>query len=126
MRLRDDKRQKTQPEQLGLAFAPVLWGEAPKASAEGTESSMAKRAHESPADIERLMEEVCERGNCQQALKRVKANKGSAGVDGMTVQRVAGLPQAALASHPGTAAEGDLQAAAGTGESRSTSRMAAG
>ena len=32
------------------------------------------------------MEEVCERENCKQALKRVKANKGSPGVDSMTVQ----------------------------------------
>ncbi|MBI2681952.1 MAG: group II intron reverse transcriptase/maturase [Acidobacteriales bacterium] len=31
------------------------------------------------------MEEVCERENCEQAWKQVKANKGSAGVDGMTV-----------------------------------------
>src|ERR1035437_8011002 len=35
-----------------------------------------------------LMEEVCGRENCKQALKRVKANKGSAGVDGMTVQQL--------------------------------------
>ena len=34
------------------------------------------------------MEEVCERENCKQALKRVKANQGSAGVDGMTVQQL--------------------------------------
>jgi RNA-directed DNA polymerase len=34
------------------------------------------------------MEEVCERGNCKRALARVKANKGSAGVDGMTVQQL--------------------------------------
>jgi RNA-directed DNA polymerase len=33
---------------------------------------------------EQLMEEVCGRENCKQALARVKANKGSAGVDGMT------------------------------------------
>jgi RNA-directed DNA polymerase len=32
------------------------------------------------------MEEVCERENLKQALKRVKANKGAPGVDGMTVQ----------------------------------------
>jgi RNA-directed DNA polymerase len=32
------------------------------------------------------MEEVCERGNLQRALKRVKANKGAPGVDGMRVQ----------------------------------------
>jgi RNA-directed DNA polymerase len=31
------------------------------------------------------MEEVCERDNLKEALRRVKANKGSAGVDGMTV-----------------------------------------
>jgi RNA-directed DNA polymerase len=31
------------------------------------------------------MEEVCERSNCLQALKRVKSNKGSAGIDGMRV-----------------------------------------
>jgi RNA-directed DNA polymerase len=34
------------------------------------------------------MEEVCGRKNCQQALARVKSNKGSAGVDGMTVEQL--------------------------------------
>jgi len=34
------------------------------------------------------MEEVCERENCKQALARVNANKGSAGVDGMTVNEL--------------------------------------
>ena len=41
---------------------------------------------ESPSACDRLMEEVCERDNLKQALKRVKANKGAPGVDGMTVQ----------------------------------------
>ena len=41
---------------------------------------------ESPSACDRLMEEVCERENLKQALKRVKANKGAPGVDGMTVQ----------------------------------------
>jgi len=54
----------------------------------GLEPPMAKRECESPADTEALMEEVCERENCQQALRRVKANKGSPGVDGMTVQEL--------------------------------------
>jgi len=31
------------------------------------------------------MEEICERDNLKEALRRVKANKGSPGVDGMTV-----------------------------------------
>jgi RNA-directed DNA polymerase len=57
-------------------------------SAEGTETLAAKRGTESPAISEQLMEEVCERENCKQALARVKANKGSAGVDGMTVQQL--------------------------------------
>jgi retron-type reverse transcriptase len=34
------------------------------------------------------MEEVCELENCKQALQRVKANKGSPGVDGMTVNEL--------------------------------------
>ena len=39
---------------------------------------------------EQLMEEVIERENLKGALKRVKANKGSPGVDGMTVHELAG------------------------------------
>ena len=57
----------------------------------GTESFMAKRKAESPAIGEQLMEEVCEGENCKRALARVKANKGSAGVDGMTVQQLPGF-----------------------------------
>src|SRR4051812_10485142 len=63
-------------------------GEARKGLLEGTESSGGKRGMESPAIGEQLMEEVCGRENCKQALKRVKANKGSAGVEGMTVQQL--------------------------------------
>src|ERR1700746_2181924 len=36
------------------------------------------------------MEEVCERENCWQAYKRVKANKGSPGIDGMKVGEFSG------------------------------------
>ena len=81
----DDKRQKNQ---LVLAFMEEDRGEAPKGLRKGTESSAGKRGIESPAIAEQLMEEVCGRENCKQALKRVKANKGSAGVDGMTVQQL--------------------------------------
>src|SRR5262249_2386303 len=35
------------------------------------------------------MEEVCERRNLQQALRRVQTNKGSPGIDGMTVDDLA-------------------------------------
>jgi RNA-directed DNA polymerase len=77
------KRQKTQ---LRLAFDQEGRSEAPRASDEGSEMRAAKRVSESPAsNDEQLMEQVCERDNCLQALKRVKSNKGSAGIDGMTV-----------------------------------------
>jgi RNA-directed DNA polymerase len=80
-----DERQKNQ---LELAFLDESRSEAPRVSEEGTESPAAKRRTESPAIGEQLMEEVCERENCKQALARVKANKGRAGVDGMTVQQL--------------------------------------
>src|SRR5918911_5393069 len=80
-----DRRQKNQ---LELAFTDESRSEAPTISGEGTESLAAKRGTESPAIGEQLMEEVCERENCKQALARVKANKGSAGVDGMTVHEL--------------------------------------
>ena len=87
-----DKRQKNQL-QMVLAFPDESRSEVPRVSkpvtrGEGTEAAMAKRGTESPAREQQLMEEVCERENCKQALARVKANKGSAGVDGMTVQQL--------------------------------------
>jgi RNA-directed DNA polymerase len=80
-----DKRQNNQ---LQLAFLEEYRGEAPKGLRAGTETLAAKRTDESPAIDEQTIEEVCERENCKQALKRVKANKGSPGVDGMTVQEL--------------------------------------
>ena len=80
-----DKRQKTR--QMMLAFSEESRGEAPSASGGGSESLAVKRQTESPApSTERLMEEVAERENLNAAYKRVKANGGSPGIDGMTVQ----------------------------------------
>lgn len=80
-----DKRQKNQ---LELAFTEMSRSEAPRDSAEGTEALMAKREAESMAISKPLMEVACERRNCKQALARVKRNKGSAGIDGMTVEQL--------------------------------------
>src|SRR5260370_27354006 len=80
-----DKRQN---HQLVLAFAERSRSEAPRGSEEGTETLAAQREAESPAGIEPLMEAVCERSNCKQALARVKRNKGSAGIDGMSVEQL--------------------------------------
>src|SRR6516225_6276350 len=82
-----DKRQKNQ---LVLAFTEEGRSETPRTSQEGTESPTAKCETERPARREQLMEEVCERGNCWQAYKRVKANKGSPGIDGMKVGELSG------------------------------------
>src|SRR5438270_6948041 len=70
---------------MQLDFSSALTGEAREAGREETESSGAMNGTENPASTNRLMEEVCERENLKAALQRVKANKGSPGVDGMTV-----------------------------------------
>jgi RNA-directed DNA polymerase len=71
--------------QTELNFSSTPAGEARKAGREETESLSTANDPKSPASTNRLMEEVCERENLKEALRRVKANKGSAGVDGMTV-----------------------------------------
>jgi RNA-directed DNA polymerase len=82
MSLKDDKQQNIQIE---LDFSSALTGEAREAGREETESPGVTNGPESPARTDRLMEEVCERENLKEALRQVKANKGSPGVDGMTV-----------------------------------------
>jgi hypothetical protein len=82
MSLKDDTQQNIQT-QLDFSSGPT--GEARQVGGRETESSRTTNGSESPARTDRLMEEVCERENLKQALRQVKANKGSAGVDGMTV-----------------------------------------
>jgi RNA-directed DNA polymerase len=85
MDLKNDKRQNIQRE---LDFSPSSAGEAREAGREETESLLVAHDVESPAQTNRLMEEVCERDNLKEALRRVKANKGSAGIDRMTVDQL--------------------------------------
>src|SRR5262249_29309335 len=85
MSLTDDTQQNIQPR---LDCTPALTGEAREAGRAGTEPPEAINGLESPASTDRLMEEVCERENLKEALRRVKANKGSAGVDGMSIGRL--------------------------------------
>ena len=82
MNLKDDKQQNIQIE---LDFSSALTGEAREAGREETESSGAMNGTENPASTNRLMEEVCERENLKAAMRRVRANRGSPGVDGITV-----------------------------------------
>jgi RNA-directed DNA polymerase len=78
-------RAQRQKNQLVLAFGEVGRSEAPSPAQEGTEAQVAKCGAESRAPEEQWMERICQRENLWQALKRVKANGGSPGVDGMTV-----------------------------------------
>src|SRR5499427_3658194 len=84
MTLKSDKRQNTQRE---LDFSSSRAGEACRTGREEIESLSTWCDTESPASTNRLMEEVCERGNLKEALRQVKGNKGSAGVDGITVNQ---------------------------------------
>ncbi len=76
--------------QLVLAFPVDGGGEAPEATGEGTEPHTAGRRDESPTTDEQWMERACERSNCKRALARVRGNRGSPGVDGMTVDDLPG------------------------------------
>src|ERR1700745_1326756 len=76
------RRQKIQ---YSLALEPGDQGETLVSGYEGTEPFVAKPTSESSASAEQLMEEVCDRANLVRAWKRVRSNKGSPGVDGMTI-----------------------------------------
>src|SRR5438128_6900724 len=87
MHLEDDKRLNLQ---LRLDFSSVPTGEARQAGRGDIESPSAVSEPERLANTRRIMEEVCERANLKEALRQVRSNKGSAGVDGMTVDQLGG------------------------------------
>src|SRR5207237_8589333 len=91
MQLRNDMRQKNTQKTLDFNSTPT--GEARAAGGEATESFPAMHAPENPASTNQLMEEICERENLKRALQRVKANKGSPGIDGKTVEELHGYLQ---------------------------------
>lgn len=83
MSLGDARRQKAAKQ----AELPLKRrGEAPRVQRSGEASTAANGNGGSGND--RLMEEVVARGNVKVALKRVRQNKGSPGVDGMTVDEL--------------------------------------
>jgi RNA-directed DNA polymerase len=91
MRLRSVRHQKT--GQLELSFGTK--GEAPTAERSGETPTASNENERSGITTDFLMEEVVQRSNAAMALRRVRKNKGSPGIDGMTVQE---LP-AYLAEH---------------------------
>jgi RNA-directed DNA polymerase len=63
------------------------WGAEVKPQGPGARAELpvAKPLAETPMFGETVMEVICERSNLQAALRQVRANRGSPGVDGMTV-----------------------------------------
>src|SRR5229473_2362606 len=85
MNLESDKRLNIQ---LRLDFSSTPTGEARQARREDIESLPVASEPERPANTSRIMEEICERANLKEALRQVRGNKGSAGVDRMTVDQL--------------------------------------
>src|SRR6478752_982286 len=85
MNLESDKRLNIQ-SRLDFPSAPT--GEARQAGREDIESLSVVSEPERPANTSRILEDVCERANLKEALRQVKGNKGSAGVDRMTVDQL--------------------------------------
>jgi len=77
-----------QPKTMGICDASKE-GEARRDESTGIELFMAGKMNESQEVTTRLMEKVCEPKNLLEALRRVKANGGSCGADGMTTEQLA-------------------------------------
>jgi RNA-directed DNA polymerase len=89
--LESEMRQKSGPPELPLEGR----GEAPRAKRSGEARPATHESERSGTYDEKLLELVVEWSNVEAALRRVKRNKGSPGIDGMTVEE---LP-AYLAAH---------------------------
>jgi len=83
----DVSLEGAKPQMTGQLELP-LWGrgEAPRAQRSEEAPTAANETERSGTSD--LMELVCERQNLQAALKRVRKNKGSPGIDGMTVEEL--------------------------------------
>lgn len=81
--------QTKQPKnQQQLAFTDDSRSEAPRAAGGGVEGRVTSCATESLDENARQMEDICREANVKGAARKVIANKGSAGVDGMTVDKL--------------------------------------
>src|SRR5712672_1924443 len=85
MNLESDKRLNIQ---LRLDFSSAPTGEARQAGREDIESLSVISEPERPANTCHIMEDACERANLKEALRQVRGNKGSAGIDRMTVDQL--------------------------------------
>ena len=110
MNLESDKRLNIQ---LRLDFSSMPTGEARQAGRGDIESLSVVSEPERPANTSRIMEEICERGNLKEALRQVRGNKGSAGIDRMTVDQLGDYLKQHWTGHSGAIAERDLRTETG-------------
>jgi retron-type reverse transcriptase len=82
--LESETHQKSEPSEPPAAGR----GEAPRGSRGGEARSATHEDERSGNDDEKLLELVVERSNVEAALRRVKKNKGSPGIDGMTLEEL--------------------------------------
>src|SRR5215212_905053 len=104
--MRQPTREAARERAVQLAFDWGAAGEARPGS--GGESSPGAAPSRTGALAPSLMEEVVDAANLRRALKRVRSNKGSPGVDGMTTRELPaylkqawprlGVPQAGMAA----------------------------
>jgi RNA-directed DNA polymerase len=81
---------KRSNNQLTLAFGEAAKGTSPGCDAGRTELDGAETETGHPAaQAVALMERIVARDNLRKALKRVRENKGAAGIDGMSVDDLA-------------------------------------
>src|SRR5467141_3037515 len=85
MNLESDKRLNIQ---LRLDFSSAPTGEARQALREDIESLSVVAVSLKKKKTYGIMEEVCERANLKEALRQVRSNNGSAGIDRMTVDQL--------------------------------------
>lgn len=86
--MRRGKAVPQMSEQLEcLELLPRGWGAAPSATQSG-EAGRATHEDERSGAARRLMEQAVVRANAVEAFKRVRRNKGSPGIDGMTVDQL--------------------------------------
>jgi RNA-directed DNA polymerase len=77
--------------QLELPFTPGAAGEAQSDAGERVEATASPHIDQSQTHCPSVMREVLEPENLGSALRQVQANKGSPGIDGMTVEALPGF-----------------------------------
>jgi RNA-directed DNA polymerase len=90
MNLGSDNQQKARQQRDSVS---AELGEARQPEQREFESLSARNEDESPAETEYMMEAICEWKNLREAIGQVKANKGSAGIDGVKTDELPGYRQ---------------------------------